>query len=217
MIYDLSHEIVTGMPFFPGDPQPHVEVGLGARPWCVSALTMGSHSGTHVDAPLHYISGGHGVGAYRLERFIRPGMVLDVRGYADDAPIGPEVLASYDLRPGMVAVFHTGWDAHWDDPRYFRHPHLSAALCAALVANGIALVAVDTLNVDSTPGGGEVAHATLLGADVLIAENVCGLEQLAYGTFYIFAFVPIRLGNVDGAPVRALAWEPEHRFDKCSE
>jgi kynurenine formamidase len=216
MIYDLSHTLVTGIPFFVGDPEPRVTAGLGARPWCVSALELGTHSGTHVDAPLHYISGGRGIDSYALEQLIRPGLVVDARGYADDAPIGPEVLAPYAIRPGMAVVIRTGWEQHWNDQRYFRHPHLSAALCAELVARELALVAVDALNVDSTPGGGELAHAALLGADMLIAENVRGLDQLVCGNVYIFAFIPIRLGNVDGAPVRALAWDLDHRFAEDS-
>jgi kynurenine formamidase len=212
MIYDLSHEIATGMPFFPGDPPPRVTTGLGVRPWCVTALELGSHSGTHIDAPMHYIEGGRGIGTYTLQQCIRPGIVVDARGYADDAAIGPEVLAPYTLRPGMAAVIRTGWEEHWGDPRYFRHPHLRADLCAALVARGLSLIAVDALNVDSTPGAGEVAHATLLGAQLLIAENLRGLGQLVCGATYMFAFIPIRLGDLDGAPVRALAWDLDHRF-----
>ncbi|MDW8215647.1 MAG: cyclase family protein [Roseiflexaceae bacterium] len=211
MIYDLTRTLVSGMPVYPGDPEVRIVAG-GAPPWRVSTLHLGSHSGTHVDAPLHYFADGRGIGAFPLERFIAPGMVVDARGYADDAPIDAEVLTGYDLHPGMIVVIRTGWEAFWQDARYFRHPCLSADLARALVERRISLVAVDALNVDSTMSGGEAVHAILLGADVLIAENLCNLDTLQCGQTYMFAILPLALDAVDGAPARALAWDINHHF-----
>jgi kynurenine formamidase len=211
MIYDLTRTLMGGMPVYPGDPEVQIVAG-GASPWRVSALRLGSHSGTHVDAPLHYFADRRGIGAFPLERFIAPGVVVDARGYADDAPIGIEVLADVDLRPGMIVVIRTGWEAFWQDGRYFRHPYLSLDLAHALVERRASLVAVDALNVDSTVGGGDAAHAILLGADLLIAENLCNLDALHFGQAYMFAILPLALGAVDGAPARALAWDINHRF-----
>ncbi|NWG19594.1 MAG: cyclase family protein [Chloroflexi bacterium] len=212
MMYDLTHRLTDDVPTYPADPHVRIITGFGVRPWCVSALHLGSHSGTHVDAPLHYMVAGRGIGAYAPDRFVGRGIVIDARGYEPDAPVGPEILTDYHLRPGMIAVIRTGWEIFWNDARYFQHPYLSDGLAQALVERGISLVAVDALNVDSTPGSGETVHATLLGADILIAENLCGLEQLDCGREYVFAILPLALGDVDGAPVRALAWDIDHRF-----
>ena len=92
MLYDLTHTLASGMPHFPGDPQPRVEPWPGEPPWRVSELRLGSHSGTHIDAPRHYLAGGRCIGDYPPERFIRPGLVLDARGHADDQPIGAGLL-----------------------------------------------------------------------------------------------------------------------------
>ncbi len=211
MMYDLTRVLASGMPVYPGDPEVRIVAG-GASPWRVSALHLGSHSGTHVDAPLHYVADGRGIGAFPLDRFIAPGIVVDARGYAEDAPIGAGILDGYDLRPGMIVVIRTGWEAFWQDARYFRHPYLSADLAHALVERRVSLVAVDALNVDSTVNGGEMAHAILLGADILIAENLCNLDALHCGQAYVFAILPLALGAVDGAPARALAWDISHRF-----
>jgi kynurenine formamidase len=139
-------------------------------------------------------------------------MVLDARQYGDDQPIGVDILEGCDVRPGMCVLIRTGWAAYWCEDRYFTHPYLSDALAQALVAAGVALVGVDALNIDSTPDAGYSSHAILLGADILVAENLRGLEQLVCGQIYIFAMLPLAVGDLDGAPVRAIAWNPDHRF-----
>jgi kynurenine formamidase len=212
MIYDLTHTITNGMPHFAGDPEPRVEEGHATLPWRVSALHLGSHSGTHVDAPRHYLPHGRGIDAYPPARFIGPGIVVDARGFGDDQPINAHVLDNLPLRAGSFVVLRTGWEHYWGQERYFRHPYLAGDLALALVERGVALLAIDVLNVDSTVSGAADAHARLLGADVLIVENVRGLDMLTAGQPYIFAFMPLALGPIDGAPVRALAWDVDHSF-----
>lgn len=214
MIHDLTHPLATAMPGFPGDPAVRIERDDGPGPWRVSALHLGSHSGTHVDAPRHLLPAGRGLGAYPPERFVLPGLVFDAGARADNEPLGPDLLLPYRaaVRLGAAVVLRTGWDRFWGDPRYERHPYLAADLAAALVAAGVALVGIDALNVDSTAAGGSAAHAALLAADVLIVENLRGLDALVAGHPYLFAFLPLSVGDLDGAPIRALAWNPDHDF-----
>lgn len=214
LIHDLTHPLATAMPGFPGDPEVRIDRDGGPGPWRVSALHLASHSGTHVDAPRHLLPDGAGIGAYSPERFLLPGLVVDAAGRAEDEALGAEVLAPHlgAIRPGSAVVLRTGWDRFWGDPHYHRHPYLGDELAAALVSSGAGLVAVDALNVDSTPAGGSSAHARLLGADVLIVENLRGLDAMQAGRPYVFAFLPLSLGDLDGGPVRALAWDPDHRF-----
>src|SRR5512145_2473511 len=214
MIYDLSHHLVTGMPHFPGDFAPRVETIPETAPWRVSRLHLSSHSGTHIDVPRYYIADGKGIGAYTSDRFIRTGLLIDAGGAGDNDPLGVDILAPYAalIQPGSIIVLRTGWERHWSTARYFDHPYLGPELAAALIAYGVSLVGIDTPNIDSTPGAGEEAHGLLLGADILIVENLCGLDVLALGVPYIFACIPLAVGEIDGAPVRALAWEPTHQF-----
>ncbi len=214
MIHDLSHPLTTGLAVFPGDPEVRIERDDGPGPWRVSALHLGSHSGTHVDAPRHYLPGGKGIGDYPPQRFVRRGVVLDAGGRGENAALGVDVLdsAREGIEPGAIVVLRTGWDRFWGGLRYERHPYVGEELAAALVTVKVGLVGIDALSVDSTPAGGSAAHARLLGADVLIVENLRGLDALAAGQPYVFACVPLAVGDLDGAPIRALAWPPDQAF-----
>jgi arylformamidase len=208
-VYDLTHQLMPGIPRFPGDPEVRIAPLDGYAPWQVSALAMGTHSGTHMDAPRHRIAAGHGIGAYGPDRLVGKGLIVDARGFAANEPIPTRVIDGLrsDIWPGWFALICTGWDRYWGDERYFRHPFLSAHLATALVELEAGLVAIDTLSVDSTVDGGDAAHLILLGADTLIAENLTNLERLASGTPHFFAFLPLALGDADGAPARIVAWD----------
>lgn len=209
MIVDLSHAVENGMTFFPGDPEPRIEDAGTTDPWRVTALHLGSHTGTHIDAASHYIAGGATIDAYPLERFIVPGAVVPLPGLGPDDAIEWMAMASSvtALPHGAAVVLHTGWDERWGGDDYLSHPYVSDEAARRLVAAGIGLVAIDALNVDSTTQGRATVHETLLGADVLIVENLRGLDRLESGRLYRFAFLPLRLTGLDGSPVRAVAWE----------
>ncbi|MEF3275513.1 MAG: cyclase family protein [Chloroflexus sp.] len=204
MIYDLTRPIQTGMPVYPGDPVVTI-TPLVNPPWQISAVHLGSHTGTHLDAPRHRFADGMGIDAIPLERLIGPGLVIDARGYPANAPIEPTVLTGYDLRAGMMVVIRTGWEVYWGSADYVRHPYLSATLAYELVQRGVTLVGIDALNIDSTVHGDDAGHVTLLGHNVLIVENLCNLAVLNCGECYTFAFLPLPFVAADGAPVRALA------------
>jgi arylformamidase len=209
MLYDLSQPIATGMTYFPGDPEPRVAPYPATPPWRVSDVHVGSHSGTHMDAPAH-ISRGTTIDQIPLERLVGPGVVVDVRGKRPGERIGladvsPE--AQEHLRRGRWAVFCTGWSRNWGTPAYLAHPSLDPALARTLVEWGVGLAAMDMLNPDDTATGAAVVHETLLGAGVLIVENLTGLERLSAGQVYTFAFLPLKLSGGDGAPLRAVAWD----------
>lgn len=109
------------------------------------------------------------------------------------------------LRPGDFAVLWTGWDRLFGDDLMTGHPYLTPGAARALVAAGVTLVATDALNVDPSTGEDFPVHPILLGADVLIVENLRGLKALGAGRAW-FAFLPLPLRGVDGAPIRAVGW-----------
>ncbi len=210
MIVDLSHHIETGMPFFPGDPEPHVTPAPTEPPWQVIHLDIGSHTGTHVDAAKHFIVGGRTIDEYPLERFLVNATVVPVE-FGDDEPISASVVRTHLAtvsRSGAV-LFRTGWDAKWGAEQYLRHPYLSREAAEDLVTAGVSLVGIDTLNVDSTVSGTTAVHEVLLGSDVLIVENLTGLGDLRSDTIYRCAFVPLKISAGDGSPIRAFAWVDE--------
>jgi kynurenine formamidase len=213
-LIDLSHPLRTGMPVFPEDPEVALEPAGALPPWQVTRLGLGTHSGTHIDAASHYVPEGTTIDRYPLERFVLPAYVAPIRAEAGEEIHWPSLqsVLPTDLR-GVGVLLYTGWDRHWGDDEAVAHPYLGEDAAAGLVAHGVALVGTDALNVDATEGGTTHAHAALLGADVLIVENLTGLGALTPGRPYTCAFVPLRLEGADGSPIRAYAIAGDDRPD----
>jgi kynurenine formamidase len=205
-LIDLSHPLRTGMPVFPSDPEVVLEPVGVLEPWRVSRLGLGTHSGTHIDAASHYVPDGSTIDRYPLERFVLPAYVAPVQVAAGEAIHwrALQAVLPRDL-DGLAVLVHTGWDQYWGDAAAVDHPYLGDDAATALVAGGVTLVGTDGLNVDATAAGTTHAHAVLLGADVLIVENLTGLGALEPGRPYLCAFVPLRLEGADGSPIRAYA------------
>lgn len=213
---DLSVRIETAMTIYPGDPEVRIEPALrlaagdGVN---VLALHMGSHSGTHVDAPNHVIADGPRLDELPLDRFIGPAVVADLRAIGAERPIGWADLAPVQraLRAGVILLLHTGWSEHWvDPPRYRTHPWLTAEAAASIVATGLRTVGIDAFSVDATPRDPSTArfeaHEVILGSTGVIVENLTNLEALAALRDPVVSVLPLRLGAADGAPARAVAW-----------
>jgi kynurenine formamidase len=210
VIHDLTHRLVSGIPHYPGDPDVRIERWPGDPPWQTSEVCLGTHSGTHLDAPRHFLPDGPGIGALPSDRFIGTGVVLDATGFGPNEPLPASLAADLPalFAPGWFVVIRTGWDRWWGDDRYFRHPYLSPDLARRLADAGAGIVAIDALNVDSTVDETDHAHGTLLGRGILLVENLRGLDALRAGTPYRFAFAPLAFGtDGDGSPIRALAWD----------
>lgn len=209
-VRDLSHPIADGMMVYPGDPGVHLAPALeldrdGAA---VTSIRMGSHTGTHVDAPAHTVAGGRTMDAVGLDELVGEALVLHVDGLDDRAMIGVDDLGELPDRVPAIVVVDTGWWRHFGTERALRHPALDAAAARGLVARGMRVLAVDTLSPDPTDVAGTTSfpvHEVVLGADGLIVENVTNLEGLP-GRVQV-GFFPLRLAG-DGAPVRAVAFDP---------
>lgn len=206
---DLSHPVASGMMVYPGDPGVHLAPALeldrdGAA---VTSIRMGSHTGTHVDAPAHTVAGGRTLDAVALDELVDEALVLHVEGLDDRAVIGVVDLGELPERVPPIVVVDTGWWRHFGTERALRHPALDAAAARELVARGMRVLAVDTLSPDPTDAAGTTefpVHEVVLGSDGLIVENVANLEGLPRSVR--IGFFPLRLAG-DGAPVRAVAFD----------
>ncbi len=207
--FDLTQPLFPGAPVFPGDPAVAIEPWTAAEPWRVSELRLGSHSGTHMDAPRHLFPDGATIDAFTPDRWIGIAIVVPVPGAAADAPFGPEVLEPLPagLPPGWFALLATGWDRHWGEADHFRHPYPSPDLARALLAAEAGLVGIDAASVDSSVSGGDATHRVLLGAGIPVVEHLRGLDRLTAWAPYRAVFAPLALTDADGAPVRAVAWQ----------
>lgn len=210
-LIDLSRTIRTGMTRVPGLPEvevrPLLQIASGHHV-NVAELRLATHAGTHVDAPAHFLADGPTIDRLPLERFRGRGVLVSVHREAGEA-IPAADLAGVEIRPGDVVLLHTGWDACFDSPAYQTHPFLDEAAARLLVERGAAMVGVDCLNVEMPPamrpeGFTFPVHRTLLGAGVLVIENLTNLGALRGHTFRVQAF-PLRVDNGDGAPARVVA------------
>jgi arylformamidase len=203
---DLTQPVRPGMPVFPEDPEVTFEEAAAMPPWRVTRMSLGTHSGTHIDAAAHYVPGGATIDAYPLERFVLPALVVPAGAGPGEAVPWSTLAAALpaDLR-GQAVLLHTGWDRYWGQDAAFDHPYLAEDAARGLAERGAALVGTDAFNVDSTAGGTTHAHEVLLGADVLLVENLTRLELLEPGRPVMCAFVPLRLEGADGSPIRAYA------------
>lgn len=208
---ELSHPIVTGMQVYPGDPSVQIEQALLlARDGVdVAALHLGSHTGTHLDAPSHCIAGGRTTGRIGLDELVADALVVHLGQLSPRATYGlTEITAALDgglpehVPPTLVV--DTGWAARFGTDAALDHPALSADAAAELLRRGMHVLAVDTLSPDPTgvAGSSLPVHQVVLGADALIVENLCHLEELA--THARIGFFPLPI-DADGAPVRAVA------------
>jgi kynurenine formamidase len=214
-VVDLSRRVDAGTQVYPGDPRVLLEPAttLTADGVNVLAVHIGSHSGTHVDAPYHFVEDGARIDALDPRLFVGPAAFLDVRGKEPRGRITAEDLRPFEdlLSEGVIAVVRTGWEEHYGTPLYYDHPFLDRGAAQLMLEAGVKTVAVDALNVDETVLEGEhlegyPVHHLILGAGGVIAENLANLAAVDFPD-PLLSLLPIKLGDADGAPVRAVAME----------
>jgi arylformamidase len=204
-IYDLSLPISESLVTWPSDPPvriaqvSHLERGDQAT---VSRLEMGAHTGTHVDAPAHFVLGGLGVDSLDLNVLVGPALV--VHAATADA-LSAEVLAGLEI-PGDTerVLFRTRNSERWArGEREFDEGFVAIAEDGArwLVAHGVRLVGVDYLSVGAF-GDTVPTHQILLRAGVVAVEglNLSEIEPGVYG----LVCLPLKIAGADGAPARAI-------------
>jgi kynurenine formamidase len=212
-VVDLSHPLAESTPIYPGDPEPRIfsATTVASEGYNLSHVHIGTQTGTHVDAPYHFRDDGDTIDRLPLELTMGPAVVVRVPGKAPFEEIGVADLepARRLLRPGVIPLFATGWYRHAGSQRFFEHPYLTVEVGEALLAAGVHTVAIDTLNADRTGGDEFPIHDAFAAAGGLIAENLAGTEGLGDETEPFLLLLPLNLVGCDGAPVRAVALEPE--------
>lgn len=206
MIYDITLPLSSQLPLWPGDPPfvlEQVEAMDQGAHVNVSRLSCSVHTGTHVDAPHHFLNDGRTVEGLSLEALIGPAWVAAIP--PEVSLVTAAVLEQAAIPPGVRRLLlKTRNSALWQrDPSRFHPDFVAVAPDGAewIVARGIALVGVDYLSVapfqDSDP-----THHVLLRAGVVILEGV-DLSQVEAGAYELYC-LPLKLVGSDGAPARAV-------------
>lgn len=212
---DLSLPLDEATTTYPGDPRPRVRrhSTIEDDGFNLLELQLGSQTGTHVDAPYHFVEGSPRIDGLPLELFLGQAVVVDATGLTPRSPIDPAVFAPYAdrLRACRIVLVHTGWDAHYGTPTWFDHPWLEAAAVEELLGWGVRTFLLDTLNLDETPdddhpGLGYPAHHLVARAGGAIGENLANLGAIDWPDPWV-SCLPLRLTDADGAPARAVAFE----------
>jgi arylformamidase len=203
-IYDISLPIATGGLIYPGNPpiaiaaQQAISQGAGAN---VSTLSLGSHTGTHVDAAKHFFDDGETVDALPLERMIGRAVVIEVA--ADVNAVTAEHLRAAPI-DGHTRVLVKTRNSTYNTETEFRRDYTYIAPDAAeyLVERGVELVGVDYLSIEQFRSGHHRTHRTLLARRVVIVEGLA-LAAVPPGEYQLIC-LPLRLAGLDGAPARAV-------------
>jgi len=216
---DLTHPLSEStIQVYPGDP-PYTcrPISTVADHGCsIHALCLGSHTGTHIDAPSHFIAGGRTIDQIPLSTLTGPAIVVDLtrQKLKERQMVEWDDIKLYAsrMREGAILLLCTGWSQYWGTPKYYAHPFLSVDAAKRILETGIKVIGVDTLNPDETPydgigSSGEFGvHKAILGADGVIAENLTNLQTLI-DEKCIVALIPLNLAGSDGSPIRAIAWK----------
>ncbi|WP_280952049.1 MULTISPECIES: cyclase family protein [unclassified Rhizobium] len=174
-------------------------------------IVLGTHTGTHVDAPRHFVPKGETIENTDLDIYYGPARVLDFTHLPDKTEITREMLVERIGRdfPSRI-LFRYDWERRLDSLKYYSdHPYLSEEACEWIVENGIRLVGFDAPMPDDPRNGrgsdrDSPNHTILLGAGVAILEYLVNLSQIPTKDFILSA-LPLKIEEGDGAPVRAIA------------
>lgn len=207
-LFDLTLPLSPGMTVYPGDPEVRFDLVRTHETdgYQVTRVCLGSHTGTHVDAPRHFLPNGATLDEFPLERFVGPGVVIDCRpsGHtAEPAEVSPatdvpridaaflsERMALFPFPAGGIVIL---WTAG---------AFLTADAAETLANARPGLVGTDSPSLDTDP---YPVHELILGRGIPLVENLHGLERIGTGPAD-FAFLPLALRGTDAAPVRAIAW-----------
>jgi arylformamidase len=201
---DISIPLTEGMVHWPNDPPVSIkriqDIEQGATS-NLSTISMGVHSGTHVDAPIHFIKEGKGVDHIPLDILVGKARVIEIR---DQESITPEELASHRLLHGERILFKTRNSSEvWQKDEFVEDfVFISDAAADFLVNREIRLVGVDYLSVGSFKHGGSYVHKTLLSGGIWIIEGL-NLSDVTPGKYDLIC-LPLRIVGGDGAPARAI-------------
>lgn len=212
MLIDLSHTIEHGMTTYPGLPAPLICDYLSREAsraryapgveFQIDRIDMVGNTGTYLDSPFHRYADGTDLAGLPLERLA--GLDAVVVRVPPGVPrgIGWAAFERLDVR-GRAVLVATGWDRHWRTERYGQgNPFLTAEACERLRDAGVALVGIDSVNVDDLDDPARPAHSILLGAEIPVVEHLCNLAALPETGLRFWA-VPPKVAGFGTFPVRA--------------
>ena len=212
-VHDLSATLITHMPVWPTSPLPVVEpVGVVARDgYAIERVSCLTHTGTHIDAPSHFLEDGLTVDRIPADRLVGRAAVLDLRRDLAGPVIPDQVIHNHwpTSFPPEIVLLETGW-SHLRTPtrKYlYEFPGISPSTAAWIADQGVRGVGTDTLGIDPYANTQFEAHKVLLGKGIWILEALDHLEELSENRAYTLIAAPLKIGGASGAMARVFALE----------
>ena len=197
---DLSYPISNNMSTYPSDPDVFIvrEKEIHTDRTLLHSFKMGTHTGTHLDVPIHIIPDSKTLDDFPLSTFKGTVVKVDKNSYS-----------SLDQMKQKVdgIIYDTGWYRHFNDPEIFYGPDrpiIPESLVEKGIELGINFFGCDLSSVDASGSKDKPVHHALLGADIIIYESLTNLDQLPLLTPFEFYGFPLSLNGLDGSPVRAI-------------
>lgn len=199
-IHDITRLIRQDMQVYPGDPKPQFEPQATIKDDKVNVtrITLGSHTGTHIDAPRHFLQEGNGIEMEPLEKFIGEAVIIDTTGRNS---ISAKDLSGKDIRRNDIVLINTGTSGSLVE---FTYVDVSAA--EWMVEHGIKCVGIDTASVEKYGLKEAPVHKILLACNIGIIENLINLKQFV-GKRMFLVCMPLPLQGIDGSPARAILFD----------
>ena len=209
MIIDLSQSINSNIKLFPGSPNvsflkwsKYTIEGYDSE-----AIFLSTHTGTHMDAPSHFIQEAESIDNLDVNRFVMEDVhLLKILKSANQLISVEDIIASgIEIKKNDSIVFATGWEYNYNSDSYiYANPGLSLEAANYLSNKKINAVAIDSPSIDSAIESEFPVHKILLKNGIIIIENICNLDQIDKKKFKLIA-IPLKLLGASGSPVRALA------------
>ena len=208
---DLTQVLANGMPIYPGDPAPSFEsyATIAKNGVNLTRLVLGSHTGTHTDAPKHFIPGGISVDQIPPSKLIGEAYVADL----SQTPLGNGITPSdLDSKLGRsiniddIVICYTGCSERWGDASVCKnYTYLTGEAAEYFVSKKVRAVGIDFLSVEKFGATDPIAHKTLLGSGIYIIESLSSSLKKFLGKRVLLICLPIKLGGGDGSPSRVIA------------
>jgi kynurenine formamidase len=208
---DLTLTISQSIPTFPGSPKTQF------IPWStlkedgynLELLFLSSHTGTHLDAPYHFVKNGAKIHQIPLDRLLGNAILIKIKK-GKNQTISKNDLVLFERKNGNIPnhssiIFNTEWQKNLNSDFYFiNNPGLSESAATYLVSKKINLVGIDSPNIDLGKDKTFSVHKILAKNNILIVENLSNLNKI-YSKRFNFVILPLKLKNATGSPVRAIA------------
>ena len=210
-VIDLTLTISEEIPTFPGSPQPNFInwETLEKDGYNLELLFLSSHTGTHVDAPYHFLKKGQKIHQIVTRRLVTEAILIKIRKVANQS-ITKDDIQKFEKKYGKIddgstVIFHTGWQKNLKKESYFlKNPGLAVSAAKYLASKKINLVGIDSPSIDLGKDSKFSVHHILAKSGILIVENLANLEKINSEMFHLIV-APLKLKNATGSPVRAMA------------